>query len=531
MNRCPFPSNPVIKLEDVTLLRTQRRVFAHTNWTIYRGEHWVIVGETSAGKTTLAKALSGGIPVVSGRLLYFFGSAGSDTGRAYFKRGEVIAVSPDSYRAFISRNMAYLQARWQSFEGSECPTAGDLLTGESIENRSPFQVDIPRVEESIYRVRRERFTRLLSIDHLLDRKILHLSNGEGRKVLLARALMQAPRLLVLDDPFSALDEGSRNAFRQHLDAIMADRDGPTVVLVTSRLEEIPSGITHFAVVEHSDLVQKVPREQYQIKAESNTSTKAPSLKRITAPFPSPLHQKGTMTTDDSLPLISISNATVRYGETVVLRDVSWTVNQGENWAVLGPNGAGKTTLLSLIIGDNPQCYSNEVVVLGRKRGTGESVWNIKANISFLSPELQALYPSDISCMHVVLSGFYDSINLHKKCTTIQLEHATRWLRFLEIAHLAQLPFGDLSLGHQRLVLLARALVKSTPLIILDEPCQSLPSDSREIILDVLDLLGRHDRVSLIYTSHHIDELPRSISHILHMAHGKIERVERRNSVR
>jgi molybdate transport system ATP-binding protein len=203
------------------------------------------------------------------------------------------------------------------------------------------------------------------------------------------------------------------------------------------------------------------------------------------------------------------------------------VNEGENWAVLGPNGAGKTALLSLILGDNPQCYSNDIRVFGIKRGTGESVWDVKANIGYVSPDIQALYPSETPCLSVVLSGFFDSIDLHATCSSAQERHAHDWMQCLDLADLECVPFGDLSLGQQRLVLLARALVKDPPLLVLDEPCQSLPPDSREVILGLLDRLCQQEWVSLICVSHHLDEIPRSVSHVLHLAKGEVKRVEGR----
>jgi molybdate transport system ATP-binding protein len=518
----------VVSLDDVTLLRGGSRVFEHTHWTVHKGEHWAIVGGTGSGKSTLARALAREIPVVAGRVSYFFAPVDGQTGRPYFERGDVINVSPDSYRAFVRRYATYYQARWQSFEGGMCPTVADLLSAESIENRSPYQLDPLRVDARTYDVRRRRAVSLLGIGHLLGRKVLHLSNGEGRKILLARALMQAPSLLILDDPMGGLDRESREAFQGFLETILADETGPTVILVSPRAEEIPADITHLAVVEHSALVRTLSREGLQADGLPGL----PAASRHPAAFPAslpslPTCRPKTLRPADTSPLISIANASVKYGQTAVLRDVSWIVNEGENWAVLGPNGAGKTTLLSLILGDNPQVYSNDVRLFGRKRGTGESIWDVKARIGYVSPDMQALYPPETPCLSVVLSGFFDSIGLHTGCTAAQEHHARSWMRGLGLADLEGALFGDVSSGQQRLVLLARALVKDPPLLVLDEPCQSLPLDGREMILGLLDRLCERESLSLVCVSHHQDEIPRAVGHVLHLADGQVQRVERR----
>jgi molybdate transport system ATP-binding protein len=210
------------------------------------------------------------------------------------------------------------------------------------------------------------------------------------------------------------------------------------------------------------------------------------------------------------------NVIVRYGSNIILHNVNWTVRAGESWALLGPNGSGKTTLLSLILGDNPQCYTNEIAVFGKPRGSGESIWNVKRRIGWVSPELHLHFSDAAPCFEVVASGFYDTIGLFQPPTSRQRAAVWQWLeRFQLLAH-ASAPLFSLSTGLQRMVLLARALVKAPALLILDEPCQGLDSDHRRSFVLMVDRLIRAGAVTAIYVTHRNDEIPRSIRKVLRL---------------
>lgn len=518
----------LVVFEDVTLLQGDKRSFVHTNWLISRGQHWAIVGPTGSGKSTLAQALSRQIPLASGRILYFFDSPSEEKGRSYVNKGEILTVSPDSYRAFLLRHSNYYQARWQSFEGTQCATVKDILSAASIENRSPYQVDPPATSETVYAARRQQATRLLGIDHLLDREILHLSNGEGKKVLIARALMQSPVLLILDDPFASLDRHSRQSLQNALEALLKTETGPTLILISPRLDEIPQGITHLAIVENASLCRTVEymdrKPVFQITNERCHPRKERDAESA---FPAPLRCPSSDRVTGDIPLVSIRNAGIHYGNHSVLNSVTWTVNRGENWAIVGPNGAGKTALLSLVLGDNPQCYSNDIQILGKRPGRDKSLRDIRRELGFVSPDLQAHYPDCIPCEQVVLSGFSDSIGVQYDCSSAEVEYAAGWMHSLGISPLAQRPFGSVSVGQQRLVLLARAMVKDPCLLILDEPCQSLAEDSRRILLHILDRLCVGRPINIICVSHHEDEIPSEVTHVLHLSRGSIARIEKR----
>jgi molybdate transport system ATP-binding protein len=221
-------------------------------------------------------------------------------------------------------------------------------------------------------------------------------------------------------------------------------------------------------------------------------------------------------------LIGMERVTVRYGGVEALRDVSWTVRPGERWLLTGPNGAGKSTLLSLALGDNPQAYANRVRFLGVQRGAGMSIWEVKRRIGWVAPELQTTYPAETPVRAVVRSGFFDSAGLYRRVTPEQAALAETWLRAFEIETLAGRPMRALSSGQQRLALLARALVKHPPLLVLDEPLQGLDAPHRRRILALLDRLCALAPLALVFVTHEAGDAPAAITHRLRLEGGRAQ---------
>jgi molybdate transport system ATP-binding protein len=216
-------------------------------------------------------------------------------------------------------------------------------------------------------------------------------------------------------------------------------------------------------------------------------------------------------------IIELHDVTVRYGAATILRNLNWTVRQGESWALLGPNGSGKTTLLSLIQGDHPQAYVNKVAVFGRQRGTGESLWELKKRIGWVSPELQLHFDDNVSVLNAVLSGFFDTIGLFEQPTPTQVTAARVRLALFDLLAHSEAPLFSLSAGLQRMTLLARALVKNPPLLILDEPCQGLDSQHRVRIIENVDALIRSKWATAIFVTHRQEEIPSSIKRVLRLS--------------
>ncbi|MGD9412043.1 MAG: ATP-binding cassette domain-containing protein, partial [Desulfobacterales bacterium] len=219
-------------------------------------------------------------------------------------------------------------------------------------------------------------------------------------------------------------------------------------------------------------------------------------------------------------LIEMKNVTVKYGGRRILDNFNWRVKQGENWILAGPRGAGKSTVLTLILGDNLQAYANEIYLFGKRRGSGESIWDIKKQIGFISADLQIRQRKNINAFDVVCSGFFDSNGLYKKCSPEELSVAREWCRLLHVDGLADQKFGLLSHGQRQLILIARAMVKSPEILILDEPFEGLDIKNRTKIRDVFEYIGSQTRTNLIYVSNPDEETLNCMTHMLNMDGGK-----------
>ena len=376
----------------------------------------------------------------------------------------------DSYGSYGDRNF-FMQQRWNLFtlEGDP-PSVGEALHQDAAESKDP--------EAALRRVR--ELTALFSMEPLLDKPLVTLSSGELRKYQLTRALLGGPEILVVDNPYIGLDPRTRGLLTELLTALSGSM---TLVLVLSRPAEIPPFITHVIPVEDGKAGEKEPREAY--------------LDRVLPPA-----------------VIRLRNVTIRFGERVILNSLNWTVREGEHWALTGANGSGKSTLLSLINADNPQAYAHDIELFGRPRGTGETIWDIKSKIGFVSPELHRAFRQDATALNIVTSGHFDTEGLFRKPSEEQREIARHWMEEFGIGDLAERPFLRLSSGEQRLCLVARAFVKDPPLYILDEPLQGLDEPQRRHVKTLLDRYCGAPGKTLVMVTHYPEEYPGCIDHSL-----------------
>ena len=477
----------MILLQDITIRVRDRFLFAGASWEILDGENWAVVGPNGAGKTALARALAGEVPVVGGRI---------SMAEELRLPGCIGYLSFERLRELIASEEARDESRFFSGRNTDGLTTRRLLA------------DTIRSKDTAFS-QMEVIIRRMELEELLDRQVRVLSNGEIRMVMIARELMKAPRLLILDEPFSGLDESCHRRLAEVIGELI--HKDLQLILVTHHLEEIGPHFTHVLGVKNGGIRFQETRNQ------GLDPGRIERLYADAADRPKSMLFNGSSVSGKDIPnaeavVIKMKNVSVRYGQRSVLRNLNWTVRRNENWQISGPNGAGKTTLLGLVAAEHPQAYANEIYLFGRRRGSGESIWDIKNRIGMISSEFQIRYRKPIPAFDVVLSGFFDSVGLYRRATLAQRKLANRWMQALQMVYTSERLFHTLSQGEQRMVLLVRAMIKSPDLLILDEPCQGLDPAARKHLLELIDRIGRQTATQLMYVTHKPAEVLTCITH-------------------
>lgn len=475
-----------IRLENAVPRLPEARLAHSVSLDIQDNEQIAIMGENAAGKSLLVDMLTGKYPLLEGTLQYDF--APSPWSEVY--RNIKYITFRDTYGS--NDTNYYYQQRWNSTETDDFPTAGELLG--SYEHSE---------------MQRQLFD-MFQIDGMLGKRILMLSSGELRKFQLVKMLLQRPRVLIMDNPFIGLDA----ATRQLLDGLLRQltlMGGLQIILVLSMLDSVPDYITHVIPVSGLSVGAKISRDEYLNRfAEADRQrTKADKAvyKELTDRILA-LPYTGTNFTGDEV--VRLNKVSIRYGEHTILRDLNWTVHRGERWSLSGENGSGKSTLLSLVCADNPQSYACDISLFGRQRGTGESIWEIKKHIGYVSPEMHRAYLKNLPAIDIVASGLHDSIGLYVRPRPEQRGICQWWMEMFGIGTLADHPFLRLSSGEQRLVLLARAFVKDPELLILDEPLHGLDTYNRRRTKAIIEAFCHRRDKTVIMVTHYANELPPSI---------------------
>jgi molybdate transport system ATP-binding protein len=343
----------------------------------------------------------------------------------------------------------------------------------------------------------------------LNRKLRTFSAGEQKKELLKYCLNQNPDYIILDNPFDHLDQTSRK--------ILADS-----------LEQLSETLGFIQLVNRSEDLLPFIEKKAQINDDSFVTkpidASASNIKKThTTQIPKPLHSfEGN--TDI---LVKMDGVSVSYNERPIVDSIFWTIQQGEFWQLIGPNGSGKSTLLSMITGENPKGFGQELHLFGRKKGSGESVWDIKKNIGIFSTSMTQLFKRNQTLEQMILSGFFDSIGLYIQPTILQQQIATQWLEVIGMSHLKNKSFQTLSLGQQRVILIVRAVIKHPPLIILDEPLEGLDDNNSILVTDLINLLIQETNMTIIYVSHRMEPAlkPTSIFELIPTESGSIGQIK------
>jgi len=485
----------IIRIENGITRMPEWRMAEPVNFEVCEGEQIAIVGPNGGGKSLLADILVGRHPLLLHAPEYDFSPSKKEMVADNIK----YITFRDSYGTENDRTY-YLQQRWNQQEIDEnTPTVRSaleeayLLLGE---------------DSSEHRALQQHLYELFHLDALLDKYIILLSSGELRKFQLTKVLLSNPRVLIMDNPFIGLDAPTRNQLKELL-CTLSREHALQILLILSKTDDIPDFITHIVEVRRRKVYPKMTLSDY-------LTTRNPFPKQVLSPDKElailnlPYSDKEYSAQE----VARLNKVSIIYGSHVILKDLCWQVKNGERWALNGQNGSGKSTLLSLICADNPQSYACDISLFGIPRGSGESIWDIKGHIGYVSPEMHRAYRRDIPCIRIVASGLKDFSGLYVTPDEEELEKCRFWMHIFGLDKLEDRTFLKLSSGEQRLVLLARAFVRDPELLILDEPLHGLDNTNRQLVKDIIDAFCRRSNKTLIMVTHYQEELPACITHRL-----------------
>lgn len=384
-------------------------------------------------------------------------------------------LSAESQQAFYEAELAADDSNFQ--EATDLGTPVSELLGEA--------------------ARQHPLLSALRLEALWERGYRVLSSGEARKVLLLHAVLRGPSLLVLDDPFDGLDHAACAELARAI--VQVSKGLPVVVVGTFGALELPfslEALGEVVVIEERAIAFRGSAQAFVARAVGRRGERPAPPVQLGSYYP-PL--------DASVPLVELRRGHVAYGELVVFDGLDFRIAAGQHTLIEGPNGSGKSTLLDMLTGDHPQAYSNDLYLFGRRRGSGETVWDIKKQVGSVSGRLHRDYRVGGSVEEVLLSGLYDSIGVYQRPEPSHRARARAWLDWLDPGLTRDTAFNSLSFGQQRLVLIARAAIKLPPLLVLDEPTSGLDADNRERTLELVESLCSQRLSTVLMVTHRADE--------------------------
>ncbi|MFZ4726539.1 MAG: ATP-binding cassette domain-containing protein [Paludibacter sp.] len=343
----------------------------------------------------------------------------------------------------------------------------------------------------------------ITINRLIDDEINHdhyvvrteenaslntMSSGQQKKALLSYLISQNPQYMILDDVYSNIDKDTKQFITTALNQL-----AKTTILIQLffRRNDLLASIDNVLLIDENNLI---------IKELTTEVFKNQNKELIKLPIGLKLPKVYIDNQIDIDPLVKLNNVSVHYGEKKVLNNINWTIKTGEFWQLVGPNGSGKSTLMSIITGDNPRGYGQDMILFGKRKGSGESIWDIKKQIGYFTPSMIEQFKHVDTVENMIISGFVDSVGLYTKPTDLQKNIAKSWIEMLGNGYTNK-TFQQLSLGQQRMVMVVRAMVKHPPLLILDEPTIELDDENSQLFIEMINAISREKKIAILYISH------------------------------
>ena len=471
---------PLLSCESLTIGYPQGFKSHVINWSISDNQHWIISGPNGAGKTTLIKTILGKIRPLSGVIKRHLDNP--------YDQMKYVSFT-DSSKLFHSvNNVHYYQQRFNSWDSDGHITVENYLETGGFQANNADHLALLKD---------------LQLDALLKKERIKLSSGQTRKMLIAKALVQKPKLLFLDNLYIGLDADSRDLINDMLDRIVKTRG--MNLIISGHFTSLPSCVNRQIHIDFDQSHTSKLSEQRKPEVHLNI-TEQPCLTEIARVW------KTLSIAPAKKEIFEFREVDISYGEQHIVNHINWKVLAGDKWNLKGNNGSGKSTLVSLIYGDNPQAYAKSVFVFGQRRGQGESIWDIKSKIGFTSPELHAYFRHRLSSEEVVWSGLNDRFEPMVSVPSERIKMSDLFFEYFNLDSKKEKLFHTLSTGQQRMVLFIRALIKSPAVLLLDEPFQGFDPENVIKAKTLLEhTLTEND--TLLFISHFTHEVPRSVDKV------------------
>lgn len=499
LKNCRIEDSKSVKLENI-------------NWTFNTGEAWLVIGANGSGKANFLKALAGELKIIPD-------SKFADSFYSNFFEQNIEIVSLEKAASLIEEERQNDESEFVE-GGVDIGRTGRIFLAEAICKRKLKRGE-PLPDEAL---RLETFPqiKLCGIEKILDRGLKYMSTGEIRRTLLARSLLSGKKLLILSDPFAGLDAESRKILLEFFNTVANKQlkdddysDFPRIILGMERYHEIPAAINNVLEFSENKISFCGSKNDYEKILQNRNQQNEKTRQKDRQEFENSVEKikqetfvLHTVQENQKETLVEMNNVNVGWGDNRVLIDLNWKLNQGEHWLIRGPNGSGKTTFLELITGDNMQVFSNDIKLFGKRRGSGETIWDIKRKLGIVSYRLHVEYRmiGSTTLENVIISGFRDSIGLYEAATDVEKDAAKKWLSLGGFENREKESFSSISYGEQRAILILRAAVKCPPILILDEPCHGLDENYRQKILDLIEIIAQSGTTTLLHVTHDPSEV-------------------------